>query len=153
MSSQVQLQPQQPVQIYPNTVSNQPPSNHSNGSFGTVFIVLAVIVVISAIACFLGRLCNRRYSNSHSNSHSHKQKQKQKPPKHQKQSHHHSRPRDGDIEIGFDKRIPSAKPDGLGPGLGPVRSGRVGPRPPSNGDMKGFEMKLGDESLRFATAS
>ncbi|CBI28534.3 unnamed protein product, partial [Vitis vinifera] len=53
------LPQQQPPVIYPNTVTRQPPS-HSNGSFGTVFIVLGVIVVISAIACVLGRLCNRR---------------------------------------------------------------------------------------------
>uniref|UniRef100_A0A7N0VJB8 Uncharacterized protein n=1 Tax=Kalanchoe fedtschenkoi TaxID=63787 RepID=A0A7N0VJB8_KALFE len=37
-----------------------PPSHHSNGSFGTVFIVLAVITVISGLACFIGRLCNKR---------------------------------------------------------------------------------------------
>ncbi|KAB2624733.1 hypothetical protein D8674_016393 [Pyrus ussuriensis x Pyrus communis] len=54
-----------PVLVYPNNVNKQPSSSHhSNGSFGTVFIVLAVIIVISAIACFLGRLCNRRLNSS-----------------------------------------------------------------------------------------
>lgn len=48
--------------VYPVTVSEpQPSSHHSNGSFGTVFIVLAVITVISAVACVLGRVCNRRF--------------------------------------------------------------------------------------------
>ncbi|KAF2286654.1 hypothetical protein GH714_023246 [Hevea brasiliensis] len=66
MSTQPQ---QQPVVVYPNTVSGQPPPashSHSNGSFGTVFIVLAVIIVISAIACCLGRLCNKRQGSKHS---------------------------------------------------------------------------------------
>ncbi|GLT86451.1 hypothetical protein SLE2022_045910 [Rubroshorea leprosula] len=69
-----QPQTQQPVVVYPNPVMGRqaPPSPHSNGSFGHVFIVLAVIIAISAISCFLGRLCNRRFS-------------KQKP---HKQSHH-----------------------------------------------------------------
>ncbi|KDO82406.1 hypothetical protein CISIN_1g028436mg [Citrus sinensis] len=74
MSSTSLQQPQQPGLVYPNTVTGQPPavssSSHSNGSFGTVFIVLAVIIVISAIACCLGRLCNRR----HHSSHGHKEK-------------------------------------------------------------------------------
>ncbi|KAG2707564.1 hypothetical protein I3843_05G140600 [Carya illinoinensis] len=83
MSLQPQQQQQQPVLVYPaNTVARQPPSHHSNGSFGTVFIVLAVIIAVSAIACCLGRLCNRRYIN-----------------RRPKQNHGHSRPREnGDIE-------------------------------------------------------
>ncbi|GAV77417.1 hypothetical protein CFOL_v3_20888 [Cephalotus follicularis] len=95
-------QPQQQVMVYPNTVTGQPPpaASHSNGSFGTVFIVLAVIVVISAIACCLGRMCTRRF-------------RQEKLPK-QKQS---SRPKDRekrDLEFGFDDRIPTGKPAGNG---------------------------------------
>ncbi|KAF7829356.1 Transcription factor bHLH90 [Senna tora] len=92
MSFQGQPQQQQPAQVYPTTttVTNQPPNSHhsnGNGSFGTVFIVLAVILVISALACFLGRLCNRRQQN-------------QNPA-------HLFRPKEGDVELGLDKRIPS----------------------------------------------
>jgi hypothetical protein len=98
-------QQQQPVVVYPSTVTGQaPPSHHSNGSFGSVFIVLAVIIVVSAIACFLGRLCNRRYSS-------------QKP----KQNHHvrHKESGGGDIEFGFDnKKGPTPKPGGNGGGRG-----------------------------------
>lgn len=106
------LPQQQPPVIYPNTVTRQPPS-HSNGSFGTVFIVLGVIVVISAIACVLGRLCNRR-------------------------RHHHPnpkqnsafRPKEPDLEFGFDKGRPTAKPAGNG---GPKHNGH---RPFENGEIR-----------------
>ncbi|KAF8378282.1 hypothetical protein HHK36_029621 [Tetracentron sinense] len=86
-----------PVVDYPNTVTTQP-STHPNGSFGTVFIVLAVIVVLAAIACFLGRFCNRRFS-----------RQKAKP-------NHSFHPKERDIEIGFKKKIPTAMPAGAGNG-------------------------------------
>ncbi|KAF5449886.1 hypothetical protein F2P56_030287 [Juglans regia] len=91
---QLPQQQQQPVLVYPaNTVASQPPSHHSNGSFGTVFIVLAVVIAISAIACCLSRLCNRRYKN-------------QRP----KQNLGQSRPREnGDIEFGSDMRTPTSK--------------------------------------------
>lgn len=60
---------------------------------------------MSAIACFLGRLCNRRY---------HSQKPKQ---------NHHFRPKEtGDIEFGFDKRIPSGKQAGNGGSRGHKQS-------------------------------
>ena len=111
--AQPQQQPQQPVQVYPNTVTNEPPSHHSNGSFGTVFIVLAMIVVVSAIACFLGRLCSKKSQNQH-----HSGGGGQKPVKQQKQVHS-VRPKDvgnGDLELGFDKRMPPAKPNGHGHG-------------------------------------
>ncbi|CAN0923992.1 hypothetical protein LINGRAHAP2_LOCUS33891 [Linum grandiflorum] len=57
-----QQQQQQPVLVYPNTASRDPhqSDSHSSGSFGTVFIVLAVIIVVSGIACCLGRLCNKQ---------------------------------------------------------------------------------------------
>ncbi|PRQ41143.1 hypothetical protein RchiOBHm_Chr4g0443731 [Rosa chinensis] len=113
-------QQQQPVLVYPNNVNKPPPSHHSNGSFGSVFIVLAVIVVISGIACFLGRLCNR--DRSHKSKHNKQSKNKGNNKAHPKEGHHgdhvefgsqHFRPKEGtDIEIGFDKRIPSGKPSG-----------------------------------------
>ncbi|XWS69013.1 hypothetical protein CRYUN_Cryun04dG0143200 [Craigia yunnanensis] len=119
MSTETQQpQTQQPVVVYPNSVSGQaPPSHsHSDGSLGTVFIVLAVIVVISAIACFLGRLCNRRMS--------------QKKPSKQNQNHNF-RPKERDIELGFDERIPTAKPAGHG-------DHSKGLKMPGNGDPRGF---------------
>lgn len=105
---QPQPQQQQPNFVYPDTAATAgiqpPPSHHSNGSFGAVFIVLAVIVVISALACFLGRLCNRRVEN-----------QRPKPEK----THGGARPRgkepklhpdkEGDIEFGFDLKNPNGK--------------------------------------------
>lgn len=97
---QPQQQPQQqPIVVYPNTVTNRPPSHHSDGSFGAVFMVLAIIIVISAIACFLGRMCNKRLN---------KQKPKQAPdhnfgPKEadvEFGNHKKSRPKEGHIELG-----------------------------------------------------
>ncbi|XVF02465.1 hypothetical protein REPUB_Repub04eG0177700 [Reevesia pubescens] len=146
MSTQPQQpQTQQPVVVYPNTVSGQaPPSHHSHsdGSFGTVFIVLAVIIVISAIACFLGRLCNRRLSQT-------------KPSK--QNQNHNFRPKERDIEFGFDGKIAAAKPAGHSdpskgfnfkmPGNGDPRGFRMpehvdptGIRMPGNGDPRGFRM-------------
>ncbi|OMO80202.1 hypothetical protein COLO4_24179 [Corchorus olitorius] len=121
---------QQPVVVYPNTVSGQgqvPPSHsHSNGSFGTVFIVLAVIIVISAIACFLGRLCNRRMSRT-------------KPSKEDK--YHKSRPKnkERDIEFGFDGKAPGGKPGGGGGGHGGGDPSK-GFKMPGNGDPREFRM-------------
>ncbi|KAK6931050.1 hypothetical protein RJ641_002843 [Dillenia turbinata] len=116
----------QPVFVYPNTVTKQP-SNHSNGSFETVFIILAVIVVISGFACCLGRLCNRRH---------HHQKPKPSHPSHA------VRPREGDIEFGFDKGIPTARHP---------RNGEMNgfkPRLAENGEIKG-EMKPADHDGHF----
>ncbi|XP_061356988.1 uncharacterized protein LOC133301379 [Gastrolobium bilobum] len=129
MSLQVQPLPQQqqPVQVYPTSVTYQSPPQHSNGSFGSVFVVLAIIVVISAIACCLGRLCNRR-----GRSHNHKQKHV----KQEKQQNHNFRPKEVDIEFGFDKRIAASKPNGHGAARGP--------KPLAHGDMKSFDMKHGD---------
>ena len=136
-----------------------------------------MIVVISAIACFLGRLCSKKSQNQH-----HSGGGGQKPVKQQKQVHS-VRPKDvgnGDLELGFDKRMPPAKPNGHGHGHGPSshvhvpnghgqgpgrygrgndhgyghgHGGGRGPKPhaANDGDMthKGFEMKLGkDGELR-----
>ncbi|KAL2347324.1 hypothetical protein Fmac_001324 [Flemingia macrophylla] len=124
-------QQQQPVQVYPTSVTYQSPPHHTNGSFGSVFVVLAIIIVISAVACCLGRLCNRR---NHSHGHGHNQKNAK--PHKQQQQQHNFRPKEVDIEFGFDKRIAASKPNahGAGRGMKPF---------PHHGDVKTFEMKLG----------
>ncbi|CAL0314064.1 unnamed protein product [Lupinus luteus] len=138
----LQLEPlqqqQQPVQVYPDTVTDQSPSYHSNGSFGSVFIVLAIIVAISAVACCLGRFCSRVRNQKHA------KQQKQ-------QNHHHNtRPKEVDIEFGFDKKIAASKLNGHGHGaarepmaMKPLNAhhGHV--------DMRSFEIKLGNgKSIR-----
>nr|DAD30928.1 TPA_asm: hypothetical protein HUJ06_009779 [Nelumbo nucifera] len=121
----------QPAVVYPTTVSPHP-SSHSKGSFGTVFIVLAVIIVISALACFLGRLCNSRSRSSH--------------PKPRRD--HEFQPRERDLEYGFKKGMPmpTTKParNGEQSGNGEFREFRpaegVGnkgeTKPTENGDAK-----------------
>ncbi|KAI3497698.1 hypothetical protein L1887_33181 [Cichorium endivia] len=77
-----------------------PTSNHSsNGSYGTVFIVLAVIIILSAFACFLGRLFNKRQNVATPSTHSLPTKEK----------HAKRNAKDGDIEFGYDKKFASAK--------------------------------------------
>ncbi|KAL1807259.1 hypothetical protein DCAR_0833125 [Daucus carota subsp. sativus] len=96
----------QPVlQVYsppfPTQVMTRPAAaHHSHESFGTVFIVLAVIVVISAIACVLGRICSRRQGHPKGAYRSRDKEPRQ---------NHHSQPKEGDIEFGFDKRFSSSK--------------------------------------------
>ncbi|GKV22882.1 hypothetical protein SLEP1_g32699 [Rubroshorea leprosula] len=123
-----QPQTQQPVVVYPNPVMGQQPrpSSHSNGSFGPVFIVLAVIIAISAISCFLGRLCNRRFSKQkpHKQSH-HGQNHADRTimgsvTKKEILNHNGFRSKERDIEFGFDARMPpAAKPGGNGDLRGP----------------------------------
>ncbi|GFP88037.1 hypothetical protein PHJA_000947400 [Phtheirospermum japonicum] len=106
-------------QVYQNPVmTRQPNSSHSNGSFGPVFIVLAVIIVVSAVACVLGRLCSKRHHRAKEGSH--------KPPKASKQSQglgpkeweSRQKPsynmRDGDIEFGFEKKSSKGAKNGGG---------------------------------------
>ncbi|MQL83586.1 hypothetical protein Taro_016089 [Colocasia esculenta] len=50
-----------PAVVYPHSTTT-PSSHSSRGSFGPVFIVLAVITILAAIACFVGRVCARRHS-------------------------------------------------------------------------------------------
>ncbi|GFZ00080.1 hypothetical protein Acr_13g0014790 [Actinidia rufa] len=100
---------EQPLVVYPDTVTKQAPSPHPNGSFGAVFIVLAMIVVVSATACFLGRLCSQRYHKhqyQHHHPKAHNSRPKEKPNK-------GPRGREGDIEFGFGKGTnPAAKQGG-----------------------------------------
>ncbi|PIN25111.1 hypothetical protein CDL12_02149 [Handroanthus impetiginosus] len=102
---------QQPLyNTYPNPVIRQPSSPHSNGSFGPVFIVLAIIVVVSGVACVLGRLCSRRSHHSKEVHHHPKaDKESRLGPKEWESTRKQGlNMRDGDIEFGFDhKRMPS----------------------------------------------
>ncbi|KAF5195664.1 hypothetical protein FRX31_014754 [Thalictrum thalictroides] len=107
-----------PVVVYPNQVT--PTSSHSKGSFGPVFIVLAVIIVLSAFACCLSQLCARRMSHS-------------KP----RRDHQNNHPGGGDIEFGFKKKMPMGKPIGHGD----IKE----PRPLHNGEAKG-EVKFADNA-------
>ncbi|KAK9276134.1 hypothetical protein L1049_005665 [Liquidambar formosana] len=109
---------QQPVVVYPNTATRAP-SSHSNGSFGTVFIVLAVIVVVSAIACFLGRLCSKRVHHpkpkqNHASRPKESRSKESRPRERDPEFRFDSRPKERDIEFGFDNRMPTAKPAGNG---------------------------------------
>lgn len=121
-----QLQPQQPVQVYPNNPNyfpNQPNNmpmtqsssshNSSNGSFVSVFVVLAIVFVISVIACVVGRLCSKKSNGANKvKKSSHGQPQKQKEGKHNNNNKHnefHNKRGGGDIEFGFDKKIASSK--------------------------------------------
>ncbi|CAO2828827.1 unnamed protein product [Amaranthus hypochondriacus] len=81
--------------IYPTTTttttsaSDDPSANvsdHSSGSFGMVFVVLAIILVISAVACILGRFCGKKSDKSHksNNPKAHKNKN------HGKNDHNHN---------------------------------------------------------------
>ncbi|KAL2233617.1 uncharacterized protein LOC105156608 [Sesamum indicum] len=118
----------QPLEAYPNPVMrSQPTSSNSNGSFGPVFIVLAVILVVSAVACVLGRLCSRRHHRGKEVHHHHNPKANNNKQSHgglgPKEWESRQKPsfnmRDGDIEFGFDvKRMPSAKMANHGGGKG-----------------------------------
>ncbi|KAJ9176384.1 hypothetical protein P3X46_011702 [Hevea brasiliensis] len=140
MSTQPQ---QQPVVVYPNTVSGQPPPashSHSNGSFGTVFIVLAVIIVISAIACCLGRLCNKRQDSKHSKPSKQSQQNTNFRPKERGRERERERERVGDLEFGFDRGFPIDRTGGNGDGRGH--------KPSENGRMKAESYPVGDDHLK-----
>ncbi|KVH97816.1 uncharacterized protein LOC112523497 [Cynara cardunculus var. scolymus] len=97
-------QQQMPV-VYPVSDTVPTSNNSSNGSYGAVFIVLAVIVVVSAIGCFLGRLCNKGQDVARP------YKDQSHPPKEKdvKRNTNVFQTKDGDIESGYDKRLASAK--------------------------------------------
>ncbi|XP_042496264.1 uncharacterized protein LOC122075335 [Macadamia integrifolia] len=100
--------PPPPGVVYPNTVSPSTTS-HSKGSFGTVFIVLAAIIVISAIACIIGRLCNRRSSRPKNRRESQDHNFHPKP--RQESQDHTFHPKEGDLEFGFKKGTLTSKPN------------------------------------------
>ncbi|KAG1368019.1 putative lipoprotein [Cocos nucifera] len=84
----------QPMVAYPQAITTQNASN-SKGSFVPVFVALAVIAVLSAIACFVGQVCARRYLR----------------PKPRRDHAFHPI---GDVESQFATSIPAAKPDACG---------------------------------------
>ncbi|GAB2280467.1 hypothetical protein Dimus_015096 [Dionaea muscipula] len=117
--------------FYPTSITTtQPTSPGSNGgSFGVVFIVLAVIIVVSAGACFLGRICSKRYQKRTSlqppvakklgNSHDNHTKLTNKKNQIRQSGPGRAQDRDlefgfrskeGDIELGFEKRVQMSKP-------------------------------------------
>lgn len=114
-------QAQQLPLVYPISETNPPTHRQSDGgSFGAVFIVLAVIVVVSAIACFLGRMCNKRHNKSKPSKHNRRPKEKDMKP-----NRNAFQTKDGDIEFGFDKRFSSAKVAANGePNMGRPNSAR-----------------------------
>ncbi|KAL8142404.1 hypothetical protein V2J09_015436 [Rumex salicifolius] len=145
--------PPPPGVIYPTTVTNQP-SSHSNGSFGMVFAVLAVILVISAVACVLGRLCNKRSqrgsnqprannNNSKYHNHGHDQRFSHEDDRHNLPPNGRPKERDPELgfgpnELGFDKKIPPnikivPREEGRGYSMG-------NQMPPRNGEFGGNSM-------------
>lgn len=90
--------------VYPVTGTVPTTTHSSNGSYGAVFIVLAVIVTISALACFLGRMFNKRENEARPSRHNAPTKEKDA-----KRNPNGVQTKDGDIEFGYDKRLASAK--------------------------------------------
>ncbi|MFS8029263.1 hypothetical protein Hanom_Chr16g01520321 [Helianthus anomalus] len=90
--------------VYPVTNTLPPTNDSSSGSYGAVFIVLAVIITISTFACFLGRLCNKRENAARPSSQSLPKKEKDA-----KRDTNGIHTKDGDIEFGYDKRFASSK--------------------------------------------
>ncbi|KAF6155446.1 hypothetical protein GIB67_019972 [Kingdonia uniflora] len=113
-----------PVVIYPNTVTTQPAS-HFKSSFRPVYIILAVIVVLTAISCFLGQLCARRFSN----------------PKPRRESDFNHREKD--LEYVFKKRNRTVKPVGHGETTEPV---------PTNNDEIQGKRKPSEDGKIIASA-
>ncbi|GAU44148.1 hypothetical protein TSUD_188090 [Trifolium subterraneum] len=150
LPAQQQQQPQHPAQVYPKTVTNQPSPHHSNGNFGTVFIVLAIILVISVVACLLGRLCNRR-SNNNNQSRQHNSLQRRPAKPNRQQQIHDFETREEDIEFGVYKRMPPpiiTRPRGLAfePPAGTRSQPHGNINNGHNNHMKDFEMKSDHES-------
>lgn len=123
----------QPIDVYPSynpVIKSQPDSAHSDGSYGPVFIVLAVIFVIGVAACVLGRLCSRRRHRDNGRPHHH-QVHHQPPKSNAAEQSHGLGPKEwearekplialrerADIEFGLDKRIPSGRVASHGGGM------------------------------------
>ncbi|XP_047323995.1 translation initiation factor IF-2-like [Impatiens glandulifera] len=140
------LPPPPPTLLYPygepaaQTITrpySNPRTTTTTGSFGSVFIVLSVIIVISLLACFLGRFCSRHPKPASNNP----KKGKKNDQKSLKQSHS-VHPKDGDIEFGLGKGGPPGR-------LGPVpkmpmskAESKNGPRPAGRGHGD-FEFDFG----------
>ncbi|KAK9063451.1 hypothetical protein SSX86_017321 [Deinandra increscens subsp. villosa] len=134
---------------YPVSETSPPSHRQQDGSFGTVFIVLAVIVVVSAIACVLGRVCNKRYNKFKPSKHGrHTKRKDMKPGRNAFQT------KDGDMEFGFDKRFSSAKvaangEPNMGPDMGRPNSFREANMGPDMGRPNSFrEPNMGPDMGR-----
>ncbi|CAH9146718.1 unnamed protein product [Cuscuta epithymum] len=146
-------QPQvNPINTYitpPSSVSSS--NSDSNGSFGPVFVVLAVVVVLSAIACVFGRVCNGGKSPKGAKKESKKGKKGEErkannPISHTLDHKEWGQPRkfqnEEDIEIGFDvKRKPK-------PSSNKVHEDPRGPKPYQHGPQRGQGFSKGP--VRFA---
>ncbi|KAD2803927.1 hypothetical protein E3N88_37304 [Mikania micrantha] len=127
--------------VYPATETNPPSHRQSDGSFGAVFIVLGVIVVVSVIACFLGRLFKKRYNKSKPSKHGRHTKERYMEPK-----RNAFQTKDGDMEFGFDKRFSSAKVAANEPSRGRLDSFQE----PHKGRPNSFrEGEYRDDQMRF----
>lgn len=121
----------QPIDEYPNPdMSTRQPadSSHSNGSFGPVLAVLAVIVVVSAVACVVGRLCSKRGHRVKEAAHhpSKVQSGGLGPKEWESRQKPNFNMKNGDIEFGLDKRMPSGKEGKKGGG----KPNKSHPNPP-----------------------
>ncbi|CAN0892975.1 hypothetical protein LINGRAHAP2_LOCUS17887 [Linum grandiflorum] len=107
------------------------PAPHSTGSFGSVFIVLAVIVVVSAVACCLGRFCSKSKNQGSGKQKKDKKKNSSKNQKPQQSNSKVGQSDDDDIEFGFGKGG-LARPMAAGMREGPngPHHKMMGPPPP-----------------------
>ncbi|GAA0145968.1 hypothetical protein LIER_42887 [Lithospermum erythrorhizon] len=106
----------QPLQGFPNNAAShdQPSSNSSSSdsSYAHVFIVLAIILVVSVIGCVFGRLfCKGESSKPKQMNHVRPMEKGQPSSSKRAQDFPGNRHEDEDIEFGFDKLkpIPSSK--------------------------------------------
>lgn len=58
MSDSIQ---QQPFVTNPEKIVAQNATTNSNNSYTPVFIVLAIILVVSVVSCIVGRFCSKQY--------------------------------------------------------------------------------------------
>lgn len=90
--------------VYPVSETSPPSHSQSDGSFRAVFVVLGVIVAVSAVACVLGRMCSKRYNKPKPYKHGRHTKERDMNP-----NRNAFQTKDEDIEFGYDKRFSSAK--------------------------------------------
>uniref|UniRef100_A0A1D1Y4C9 Putative lipoprotein MPN_097 n=1 Tax=Anthurium amnicola TaxID=1678845 RepID=A0A1D1Y4C9_9ARAE len=113
-----------PAVVYPRSNPTGPHPSHSRGSFGPVFIVLAVITVLAAIACFLGRACARRYSQAQPRG---------------RQGRTFAK---GDLEDRFEMSIPAAK----SATNGVIKEGKPSESSATKSQAKPNQQKMGESS-------
>ncbi|XP_057810983.1 uncharacterized protein LOC131025292 [Salvia miltiorrhiza] len=123
----------QPFETYPYNpvIKSQPESSHSDGSYATVFIVLAVICAVGVAACVYGWLCNRPSHRDEGAEKHHHHHPPPPPAALPKSNGHELGPKEweakekprislrerADVEFGFDTRFPPARGAGYGGGM------------------------------------